>query len=121
MEFLKTFASTVIKTYTKSYDKGENWLTYSAPLAMYFHASPYADPADPYIPATYAVLAAQSLGLGSCMLGIPNVLLNFFGKKIKQKYGIPLKNKSGIMVIFGYPDIKYSFAIKRRFANIKFY
>lgn len=118
---LKTFASTAIETFIKNYDEGKNWLTYSAPLAMYFHASPYADPADPYIPATYAMLAAQSLGLGSCMLGTPNVLLNLFGKKIKEKYGIPLKNKNGIMVIFGYPDVKYSFAIKRRFSNIKFY
>lgn len=118
---LKTFASTAIETFVRNYDEGKNWLTYSAPLAMLFHASPYADPADPYIPATYAMLTAQSLGLGSCMLGIPNLLLNFFGKKIKEKYGIPLKNKNGIMVIFGYPDIKYNFALKRRFSNVKFY
>lgn len=25
------------------------------------------------------------------------------------------------LVIFGHPDVKYSFALKRRFANIKFY
>lgn len=118
---LKTFASTAAEVYVNKYEEGKNWLTYSVPLAMLFHASPYADPVDPYIPATYAMLTAQSLGLGSCMLGIPNLLLNFFGKKIKKKYGIPLKNKNGIMVIFGYPDIKYNSAIKRRFSNIKFY
>ncbi|GFZ29970.1 nitroreductase [Clostridium zeae] len=118
---LKTFASTAIGTFITNYDKGTNWLTYSAPLAMLFHSSPYADPVDSYIPATYAMLTAQSLGLGSCMLGTPNLLLNLFGKKIKQKYGIPLKNKNGIMVIFGYPDIKYRFAVKRRLSNIKFY
>ncbi|WP_406541434.1 nitroreductase family protein [Clostridium ljungdahlii] len=78
---LKTFASTAIETFIKNYDEGKNWLTYSAPLAMYFHASPYADPADPYIPATYTMLAAQSLGLGSCMLGTPNVLLNLLERK----------------------------------------
>lgn len=118
---LDSFASTAIDTFVKNYEEGRDWLTYSAPLAMYFHSSPYADPVDPYIPATYAMLTAQTLGLGSCMLGTPNLLLNFFGKKIKEKYGIPLKNKNGIMVIFGYPDIKYSFALKRRFSNIKFY
>lgn len=118
---LKTFAFTAIDTFVNNYDEGRNWLTYSAPLAIYFHASPYADPVDPYIPATYAMVAAQALGLGSCMLGTPNLLLNFFGKKLKEKYGIPLKNKNGIMVIFGYPEIKYSFALKRRLANIKFY
>lgn len=118
---LKTFASTAIDTFVTNYDKGTNWLTYSAPLAMLFHSSPYADPVDSYIPATYAMLAAHSLGLGSCMLGTPNLLLNLFGKKIKQKYGIPLKNKNGIMVILGYPDITYNFALKRRFSNINFY
>lgn len=118
---LKTFASTALKTFVTNYDEGKNWLTYSAPLAMLFHASPYADPVDPYVPATYAMLTAQSLGLGSCMLGMPNLLLNLFGKKIKEKYGIPLKNKNGIMVIFGFPDIKYSYALKRRFSNIKYY
>jgi nitroreductase/NAD-dependent dihydropyrimidine dehydrogenase PreA subunit len=118
---IETFASTAIDTFVGNYDKGTNWLTYSAPLAILFHASPYADPVDPYIPATYAILAAESLGLGSCMLGTPNLLLNYFGKKIKEKYGIPLENKNGIMVIFGYPDIKYNFALKRRLSNIKFY
>lgn len=118
---LKTFVSTAINVFVNKYEEGINWLTYSAPLAIFFHSSPYADPADSYIPATYAMLAAQSLGLGSCMLGTPNVMLNIFGRKIKKKYGIPLKNKNGIMVVFGYPNIKYSFALKRRFSNVKFY
>lgn len=114
-----TFAATASKTFVQNFEEGKDWLTYSAPLAIYFHASPYADPVDPIIPATYAVLAAQSLGLGSCMLGIPNIILNYFGKNLKEKYGIPKKNKNGILVIFGYPEMKYSFAIKRRFASIK--
>ena len=118
---LKSFASIAIETFVQNYEEGKNWLTYSAPLAMFFHSSPYADPADSYIPATYAMLTAESLGLGSCMLGTPNIILNFFGKRIKKKYGIPIKNKNGIMVIFGYTDIEYSFALKRRFSNIKYY
>ncbi len=118
---LKSFAATALDAFINKYDEGINWLTYSAPLAMFFHASKYADPADPYVAATYAMIGAQALGLGSCMLGTPNILLNIFGKTIKQKYEIPLKNKNGIMVVFGYPSIKYSFALKRRFANIKFH
>ena len=118
---LKTFASTAIDTFISNYNKGTNWLTYSAPLAMLFHASQYADPADPYVSATYAMITAQTLGLGSCMLGTPSLLLNLFGKRMKEKYGIPLKSKSGIMVIFGHPSIKYSHALKRRFAKITFH
>lgn len=114
-----SFASTASTTFVKGFEAGEDWMTYSAPLAIYFHSSPYADPIDPYIPATYSVLAAQALGLGSCMLGTPNIILNYLGKNLKEKYGIPKKNKNGILVIFGYPEFKYSFALKRRFADQK--
>lgn len=85
---LESFASTAIDTIIKVYEEGLNYLTFSAPLAMYFDSSPYADPVAPYIPATYAMLTAQSLGMGRCMLGTPHFILNFFGKKIKEKYGI---------------------------------
>lgn len=118
-ESFTSFAVTATKTFVQNYEEGKDWLTYSPPLAIFFHASPYADPVDPYIPATYAVLAAQSLGLGSCMLGTPNVILNYLGKDLKDKYGIPQKNKNGILVIFGYPEVNYSYALKRRFAEIK--
>lgn len=118
---LESFASTAISTFIGKYDRDENWLTYSAPLALFFHTSPYGDPADPYIPATYAMLTAQSLGLGSCLLGTPNLLLNIFGRKIKDKYGIPRKNKNGIMLVIGYPEIKYHFALKRRFSKVTYY
>jgi hypothetical protein len=118
-ESFNSFAATAADTFVKKYDNGEDWFTYSAPMALYFHVSPYADPADPFIPATYAVLAGQTLGLGSCMLGVPNIILNYLGKDLKVKYDIPKKNKNGIFVIFGYPNLKYSHAIQRRFAKVK--
>ncbi|MFZ4465107.1 MAG: nitroreductase, partial [Bacteroidales bacterium] len=36
---------------------------------LYFYGSPYADPADPLIAATYAMIAGESLCLGTCMIG----------------------------------------------------
>lgn len=82
---LKTFASTAIDTFISNYNKGTNWLTYSAPLAMLFHASQYADPADPYVSATYAMITAQTLGLGSCMLGTPPSTIKLIWKKNERK------------------------------------
>lgn len=120
-ELMKSFVHTATNVFVKGYEQGEDWLTFSAPLAMFFHTSQYSDPVDPYIPATYAMLAAESLGLGSCMLGSINYLLRYFGKGLKDKYGIPLKNKNGLMVVFGYPDVKYCHGVKRKFAKVKFY
>ncbi|MCX7709675.1 MAG: nitroreductase family protein [Clostridia bacterium] len=116
-----TFFAGALDIFLKKYEQGEDWMLYSAPLAMYFHGSPLGDPADPYIAATYAMLAAESLGLGSCMIGTTAYFLNYNDKKIKKKYGIPVQNKNGLMVLFGYPEIKFSYALKRRFAKVNFY
>ncbi len=97
---------------------GTNWLTYDAPCALYFYTSPYADPADPIITATYAMLAAQSLGLGSCMLGTIPYLFKY-SKKLRRKYGIPDKSQQGLMLILGYPEIQFRKGITRRLRNIQ--
>ncbi|MGE5544609.1 MAG: nitroreductase family protein, partial [Bacillota bacterium] len=99
--------------------EGIDWLLYDAPLAMLFHNSPYADPQDSVIAATYAMIAGQSLGMGSCMIGTICPVIKY-DKKLKSKWGIPLKNQLGIVVIFGYPNIQYQKAIRRRFRRVNF-
>jgi len=88
---------------------------------MYFDISPYADSADPFIAATYAMLTAETLDLGSCMIGSIGPMLKSGGEKVKEKYGINPRNQPGIVVIFGYPAVKYSYAIRRNFAKIHYY
>ncbi len=90
------------------------------PLVMYFHTSPYADPFDPIIVATYAMLAAEALGLGSCMIGTP-AQFNKYSKRLKRKNGITIRNQQGIVDILGYPQVKYQRAIKRRLAHVRFH
>ena len=68
-EMYKSFLFPLVNFLIERNKKGENWLMYNAPLAMYFYGSQYSDPADPYLPATYAMLAAESMGLGTCMIG----------------------------------------------------
>jgi len=100
---------------------GVNYVTYDAPLAIYFYGSPYADPADPLIAATYAMLAGESLGLGTCFLGaIHPMIQNSGAKNFRKAYGIRYPSKEGIIVIFGYPSVKYSKGINRNFASITF-
>ena len=75
------------------------------------------DPADCAIVATYAMLAAESLGLGSCMLGTAAALTQ--DKPLKAKYGIPPENKVGVALILGYPAVEFRHAVRRRLASVK--
>lgn len=115
----KTFISPLLYFFIETKEKDENWLLYDAPLAIYFNSA-YTDPADPYIVATYAMLAAESLGLGSCMIGSINPFLKYGCKSLKEKYQINPKTKEGIFVVFGYPKYHYKKAIKRTFGSVKY-
>jgi hypothetical protein len=122
-EMFRGFLRPLFETYTGYMREGKNIVTYDAPLGIYFYGSPYTDPADPIIAATYAMTVAESLGLGTCMLGAIHIFIQSGGKakKFRQKHGIKFPSREGIFVIFGYPKIKYHKGIKRTFASVEFY
>ena len=66
------------------------------------------------------MLAGESLGLGTCILGFPPPILKF-NKKLQQEYGLPKRFQSGMAVVFGYPLLRHQRAIKRRFADVRFF
>lgn len=121
-EMFKGFIKPLFKTYTEGMQNGENLVNYDAPLAMYFYGSPYTDPADPIIAATYAMIAGESLGLGTCMLGAVHPLIQNGKKarKFREEHGIRFKSREGLFVIFGYPALKFEKGIRRTFADISF-
>jgi ferredoxin len=121
-EMFRNFIKPVLHIYTNSMKDGIDVVTYDAPLAMYFYGSPFADPADSLISATYAMIAGESLGLGTCMLGgiHPFIQYGQKSKKFREKYGIKYQSREGLFVIFGYPKVKYSKGIKRTFAAVDF-
>jgi ferredoxin len=119
-EMMSEFIKPVFDIYVDDMAKGDNWINYDAPLAMYFYGSPYTDPADPIIAATYAMLAGESLGLGTCMLGAVHPFIQN-GKKarlFREKWGIKYPSREGLFVIFGYADVHYKKGVKRTFADI---
>ena len=119
-EMFKGFVKPMFKFFIKKRDEGINMVTYDAPLAMYFYGSPYTDPADPIIAATVAMYAAESLGLGTCMIGSVHPLIQN-GKKarmFREKYKIKYTSREGLIVLFGYPAVKYEKGIKRTFASV---
>ena len=122
-DFFRKFMRPVFEVYIGSMNKGIDVVTYDAPVAIYFYGSPYCDPADPIIAATYAMLAAESLGLGTCMLGaIHPFLQSGFGvRQFKARYGIRYKSREGLVLIIGYPKVKYAKGVRRTFANVDFF
>jgi ferredoxin len=121
-ELFRGFIRPLFSIYPESLKRGENAITYDAPLVMYFYGSPWADPADPIIAATAAMYAGESLGLGTCMLGAEHPFLQNSGaRKLREKYGIRYKSREGLLVIFGYPAIKYRKGIRRTFASVTTY
>ncbi len=117
----KDFVIPLCQFLIERHHKGEDWLLYNAPLALYFHGTAYSDPADPVIAATYAMLAGESLGLGSCMIGSVSPMIKSGAKALKKKYNLPAKIPSGLVVIFGHPKYKFQRAIKRSFARENIY
>jgi ferredoxin len=121
-ELFRDFVKPLFDVYTSNMKKDVNVVTYNAPMAMYFYGSPWCDPADPVIAATYAMLAGETLGLGTCMLGGIHPLIQN-GKKasaFRKKWNIRFPSREGLFVIFGYPDVKYTHGIRRTFASVNY-
>lgn len=119
-EVFRHFVQPAFAAFTSKMDAGENIVTYDAPLAMYFYGSPYSDPADPIVAATYAMLSAEAMGLGTCMIGSIHPAIQH-GKKarlFRQRHGIKHTSREGLFVLFGHPKVAYSKGIRRTFASI---
>jgi nitroreductase len=113
----KDFMAPAIEIYSAVQPGSRDWFFYDAPLAIYFYGTVFSDPADPVIPATYAMLAGEALGLGTCMLGFPGYVFKY-SAKARQKYALPKKIQPGLLVIFGYPSYRNRNAIHRRFRDV---
>ncbi len=122
-ELFKGFLKPLLRSYTiDGMNKGINNINYDAPLAMYFYGSPYCDPADPIIAATYAMIAGETLGLGSCMLGAihPFIQHGRKAKKFRQDHKIKCKSREGLFIVFGYHRSLFKKGIERTFASVEF-
>lgn len=121
-KLFRQFIKPLAQEYTENMKAGIDLVTYDAPLALYFYGSPYTDPADPLIAATYAMIAGESLGLGTCMIGgiHPFIQNGKKAKRFREMQGIRFKSREGLFVVFGFPKVHYSKGIRRTFAAIDF-
>lgn len=112
MTQFRYFIRPLAQTYVAGHRRGEDVLFYDAPVVLVFHHSPYAEAADATIACTYAMLAAESLGLGTTMIGGAAPILQR-NKPLCRRLGIPAGNQPSIALIAGYPAVHF----RRRFAH----
>ncbi len=98
----------------------EDPIFFNAPCIVVLHSPNYGNMAgnDAGISLTYAMLAAQSLGIGSCWIGMAQeTMLRTSG--LNKWLKIPKKRKVWGILTLGYPKIKYERAPPRNSLNFR--
>jgi nitroreductase/NAD-dependent dihydropyrimidine dehydrogenase PreA subunit len=119
-EIFTTMMLPLAREVARANARGEDYILHDAPAALLFHTSPYSDLGDAMIVCTYAMVAAESLGLGTTMIGCltPPMARQ---KALLQKYGLPAGHVPQIALIVGHPAVKYRKAIRRSFSSVNYY
>jgi nitroreductase/NAD-dependent dihydropyrimidine dehydrogenase PreA subunit len=116
-EQFRNFIRPLAEEYVEGWRTGHDRVFYDAPAVLIFHCSPYADVLDAAIACTYAMLAAESLGLGTTMIGgAPPILQR--DRQMSRQLGIPLGSKATMALIVGHPATHFRHAIRRRFSSV---
>lgn len=118
-KMFKDFIIPLCKELVEKRKSGVDYLFYDAPAVIVFYGTELTDKEDSILAANQATLAAEALGLGTCIIGtVPAMLQN--DAKLRRKYGF-LKNENvGMAFILGYPAIKYRKAFQRNFKQVRF-
>ncbi|HLA85171.1 MAG TPA: nitroreductase family protein [Thermoguttaceae bacterium] len=116
-EQFRHFIRPLAQSYVGHWRAGRDVVFYDAPAVILFHHSPYADVPDAMIACTYAMLAAESLGLGTTMIGgAPPIIQR--NKALCRRLGVPQGNTPSIALILGHPSVHFRRAIRRRFSSV---
>lgn len=116
-EQISSFIVPLARAYVEGRKQGRDLLFYDAPAVLLFHHSPYVDPSETMIACTYAMLAAESLGLGTTMIGAAAPII-MRQRELCRRLGIPDGNKPAIALIVGTPAVHFRHGIVRRFAKV---
>lgn len=111
------FVVPLAKAYVDGRREGKDHLFYDAPAVLLFHHSPYCDASEAMIACTYAMLAAESLGLGTTMIGAAAPIL-MRNRGLCRRLGIPDANKPAIALIIGYPAVHFRKGVIRHFSSV---
>lgn len=118
-KIFRDFVLPLLKMLSEERKKGNDGLFYNAPaLLLFYGTEKNLDKEDMVIASTYASIAAEAYGLGTCIIGsvVPG-----FDAKLKAKYGIAKSEPLGTAFVMGYPDQKFSRGIKRKFNSVRYH
>lgn len=119
-KMFKDFVFPLGKTMIEYRKKGEDILFYDAPCVVLFYGTELTDKEDIIIAATQATLAAESLGLGTCIIGSLSAVFEN-NCKLRKKYGILKTDKMGMGFVVGHPEIKFPKGFQRNFKEVRYY
>lgn len=118
-DFLKDFVLPLSKEIIEKREKGIDYLFYNAPSIVIFYGTELTDKDDWILAANQAIIAAEALGLGTCIIGFIGAILKI-NKKLRKKYGIAKSDNAGTGFVLGYPVIKFRKAFQRNFKEVRF-
>jgi nitroreductase len=86
-------------------DRGRDPVFYKAPHLLILYSDYDFDAMNATIALTQGMLSAQSLGLGSCWIGMGHVFLN--NKKEVKKELLGIEGRVWGVIIIGYPTVRF--------------
>ncbi len=105
----------------ESSDKGKDAFTFKAPAIIFFHGSKLSVciMENCWLAASYATIAAHSLGLGSIFSGMIPPIINM-NIDVKRKLGIPDENNIYSCLMLGYPAVEFKRKIPRKHKEVRY-
>ena len=95
-------------------DFGLDPILHQAPAVMVFHSapSPSTPKDDCVIAAQTVVMAAMTMGLGTCYIGLLNYSANS-SPPVQEALNLPAGNKPYCVLVLGYPKLKFRRTVDR--------
>jgi nitroreductase/Pyruvate/2-oxoacid:ferredoxin oxidoreductase delta subunit len=105
---LTDFSEASAREWLREYENtGKDNVFHSAPCVVILYSPSYGSPGNEAgIALTHGMLAAQSLGLGTCWIGWAQGVLSR-SRQLRALIGIPSGQKPWGVLALGYPDVKY--------------
>lgn len=111
-----------VDRHISGFEAGQDLIFYDAPCVILSHAPAYGSQAgvDAGIAFTYGMLAAQSLGLGTCWNGYAQEAVKHDGK-LRKWLQIPKGRNCYGVIILGYPAVKFQRAPPRKELTVRWF